>query len=67
MAETRGLDDRKPWSAMELEDLEYGRRIGVSLEVIADFIARDVCEVRQKALELGIFPKRKLLAEDAFN
>jgi hypothetical protein len=59
--------DRKPWSAMELDDLEHGLRIGVSIEVIADFIKRDLDEVRQKGLELGILPKRKQLAEEAFD
>jgi hypothetical protein len=63
MAETRGLDDRKPWSETELGDLEHGLRLGVSLEVIADFIERDVDEVRQKADELGILPSWKRLPE----
>jgi hypothetical protein len=50
-----------PWSEMELADLEHGLRLGVSLEVIADFIKRDVDEVRQKADELGILPSWKRL------
>jgi hypothetical protein len=54
--------DRR-WSAMELDDLEHGLRIGVSIEVIADFIKRDVDEVRQKAAELGLLPRRKQLSE----
>ena len=49
------------WSAMELDDLEHGLRIGVSIQVIADFIQRDADEVRQKADELGILPDRKRL------
>jgi hypothetical protein len=48
---------------MELDDLEHGLRIGVSVEVIADFITRDVDEVRRKGAELDLFPKRKQLAE----
>jgi hypothetical protein len=48
---------------MELDDLEHGLRIGVSVEVIADFITREVDEVRRKAAELGLLPKRKQRAE----
>jgi hypothetical protein len=59
--------DRKPWTATELDDLEHGLRIGVSIEVIADFIKRDLDEVRQKGLELGLLPKRKQLAEEALD
>ncbi len=59
--------DPKPWSATELDDLEHGLRIGVSIEVIADFIKRDLDEVRQKGLELGMLPKRPQPAEEAFN
>ena len=35
----------RPWSVTELHDLTHGLRIGVSIEVIADFIERDVTEV----------------------
>jgi hypothetical protein len=59
-------DEGRPWSAMELDDLEHGLRIGVSIQVIADFIQRDADEVRQKAVELGLLPKRKMV-EEAFN
>jgi hypothetical protein len=58
------IDGGRPWSEMELDDLERGLRIGVSLEVIADFIARDVKEVQQKADELGILPVWKRLPKD---
>jgi hypothetical protein len=54
-------DEGRPWSATELGDLEHGLRLGVSLEVIADFIERDVDEVRLKADELGILPSWKRL------
>jgi hypothetical protein len=53
-----------PWSGMELDDLECGLRLGVSLDVIADFIARDVDEVQQKAEDLGILPVRKRVPKD---
>jgi hypothetical protein len=45
------------------DDLKHGLRIGVSIEVIADFIKRDVDEVRQKAAELSLLPRRKQLSE----
>jgi hypothetical protein len=54
----------RPWSEIELADLVRGLRIGVSLEVISDFIERDLDEVRQKAGELGILRARKLLPDD---
>ena len=43
-----------------------GLQIGVSVAVIADFMARHEDEVRQKAVELGLLPKRKMV-EQAFN
>jgi hypothetical protein len=66
MAETSYRNNGRSWSAMELDDLERGLRLGVSIQVIADFIMRDVDEVRRKALELGILPKRKQLVRGAF-
>ena len=56
----------RPWSAKELNDLVRGLQIGVSVAVIADFMARHEDEVRQKAVELGLLPKRKMV-EEAFN
>jgi hypothetical protein len=57
----------KPWSVMELGVLEHGLRLGVSIEVIADFITRDAHEVRQKADQLGILPHWKRLPEKFSN
>jgi hypothetical protein len=57
----------KPWSVIGLADLEHGLRLGVSVEVIADFIKRDVAEVRWKATALGILPRRREPAEETFN
>jgi hypothetical protein len=57
----------KPWSAVELDDLQRGLRIGVSIEVIADFIKRDVEEVKSRAAELGFLLQRGRIAEEAFN
>jgi hypothetical protein len=59
-------DIGRPWSAKELNDLARGLQIGVSVAVIADFIERHEDEVRQKAVELGLLPKRKMV-EEAFN
>jgi hypothetical protein len=63
MAEASG----KPWSAVELDDLQRGLRIGVSIEIIADVIERDPDEVRRTAAELGLLLRRSRLAEEAFN
>jgi hypothetical protein len=52
MTQSHVLNNGTPWSA---------------IEVIAEFIMRDAEEVRQKATELGIYPKRKVLGEEAFN
>ncbi len=38
----------EPWSEMDLYDLRYGLQIGTSVEELADFLCRDVEEVRQK-------------------
>jgi len=57
----------RPWSAAELGDLRRGLRIGVSIEIIAEFVDRDVDEVRRKGLELGLLPKRKRSAARAFD
>ena len=59
-------DIGRPWSIEELNDLARGLQIGVSVAVIADFIKRDADEVRKKAVELGLLPKRKMV-EEAFN
>jgi hypothetical protein len=66
MTEPGNFNIGVPWSAMELNDLERGLRLGVSIQVIADFIMRDIDEVRRKALELGILPNRKQLVRGAF-
>jgi hypothetical protein len=52
---------------VELDDLAHGFRIGVSIEVIADFIERDVDEVRRTAAERGLLLRRVRLPEEAFN
>jgi hypothetical protein len=64
VAKPGDIDGGRPWSETELDDLERGLRLGVSLEVIAEFISRDVEEVQQKAEELGILPVRKRVPKD---
>jgi hypothetical protein len=63
MAEPEIPTSERPWTATELDDLKHGLRIGVSIEVIADFIKQDVDAVRQKAAQLGLLPRRKQLSE----
>ena len=67
MSESGNLNRGNSWSATDLNDLERGLRIGVSIEVLADFLMRDADEVRRKALELGILTKRKQTAGGARN
>ena len=57
----------RPWSVTELHDLTHGLRIGVSIEVIADFIERDVEEVRETAAEHGLLLRPNGLPEVASN
>jgi hypothetical protein len=38
-----------PWPAIDLAELKYGLAFGSSLEEIAEFLMRDVEDVRQKA------------------
>ena len=58
--------DRKPWSAMSWTIWSMDCGSVCPIEVIADFLKRDLDEVRQKGLELGMLPKRRQLAEVAF-
>jgi hypothetical protein len=57
----------RPWSVTELHDLTHGLRIGVSIEVIADFIERDVTEVRQTAAKHGLLVQRGGPSKAALN
>jgi hypothetical protein len=43
----------EPWSEMDIIDLERLTGIGVPIEEIADFLMRDVEEVRQKAASIS--------------
>ena len=42
------LNSGKPWSEMDLADLERALQRGYSIELIAAFLMRDTEEVRQK-------------------
>ena len=44
----------KKWSAMDLEDLRNSLRVGTPIEQIAEFMMRDVEEVREKIKELDL-------------
>jgi hypothetical protein len=43
----------KPWSEMDLEDLEHSLYFGDTVAATASFLCRDEDEVREKMKELG--------------
>ena len=57
---------REPWSEIDLVDLQSGVAFGAPVKEIADFLVRDVEEVRQKIaalkLECGVRPTAQPLA-----
>ena len=46
------VNSGKPWSEMDLRDLRNAMRFADSIEKIADFLCRDVEEVREKVAEI---------------
>jgi hypothetical protein len=42
----------EPWSKMEVVDLQSGLTFGTPIEAIANFLTRDIEEVRKKAASL---------------
>jgi hypothetical protein len=52
-ADAPNTNSGKPWSAGDLEDLRYCLAAGEPAEQIADFLCRDVDEVRAKTAELA--------------
>jgi hypothetical protein len=42
------INSGKEWSAMDIEDLENDVRLGVPIELIANFLCRDIEEVKTK-------------------
>ena len=51
-ADAPNLNSGKPWSELDLSDLRYGLAAGETVEAIAEFLCRDVAEVRAKTAEL---------------
>jgi hypothetical protein len=45
----------RPWPAIDLAELRYGIAFGSSVEEIADFLQRDVEDVRQKLASQTLF------------
>jgi hypothetical protein len=48
------INSGKPWSQTALYDLRYWLEHGDSVEQVAELLCRDVNEVREKMVELGI-------------
>jgi len=46
------LNTGKDWSVMDLADLRSAMALGEAIEKIADFLCREVAEVRQKIAEI---------------
>ena len=51
----------RPWPAIDLAELRYGIAFGSSVEEIADFLQRDVEDVRQKLASQTLFAASGLL------
>jgi len=48
------LNSGKAWSETDLWDLQNSLAHGQTAEAVADFLCRDVEEVREKLVELGL-------------
>ena len=53
-ADAPNINTGKPWSALDLQDLRYCLAAGEPAEDIADFLCRNVDEVRAKTAERGL-------------
>jgi hypothetical protein len=51
---TMNVNSGKPWSPVDVYDLRQGLERGTAIGAVADFLCRDVSEVRAKALQLGL-------------
>jgi hypothetical protein len=51
-ADMPNINSGKPWSGLDLDDLEWGIEHGQSADRIADFLCRDVEEVEAKIAEM---------------
>jgi hypothetical protein len=61
------LNSGKPWSKMDLFDLRNSVECGTPIREVAEFLCRDLPEVRAKARELGLVVierKRPLVSSD---
>lgn len=54
---TMNVNSGNPWSSVDLYDLRQGLGRGTPIDEVADFLCRDVSEVRTKALQLGLLPR----------
>jgi hypothetical protein len=52
-ADAPNINTGKPWSALDLQDLRYCLAAGEPVEDIADFLCRNVEEVRAKTAEIA--------------
>jgi len=53
-ADAPNVNTGKPWSSIEVTDLERCMKSGFSVDQAADFLCRTPQEIRSKALELGL-------------
>jgi hypothetical protein len=52
-ADAPNINTGKPWSPLDLQDLRYCLAAGEPVDDIADFLCRNVDEVRAKTAELA--------------
>jgi hypothetical protein len=51
---TMNVNSRKPWTPVDVYDLRQALGRGTPIDQVADFLSRDVSEVRAKASQLGL-------------
>jgi hypothetical protein len=49
-------DKDKPWFGADLAELKHGLRAGTTIEEIAEFLQRDIEDVRKKAASQARLP-----------
>ena len=54
---TMNVNSGKPWSPVDLYDLRQGLGRGTPIDEVADFLCRDVSEVRAQASQLGLLKR----------
>lgn len=65
MPEPENYNEDKPWSEMDILDLQNCVERGISLKEIADFLMRREDEVVEKINELGLVQRRGLGRENS--